>query len=225
MRYGNSCFWIATGLCLIACGCGKKAGQEMDAGRFEGRVYHNDYLGFQIAIPAEWTIQDPEVARQMMRAGQKFVAGGDENVQAILEAAESRTVSLVTAFQYPQGAPVESNPNISCVAEGVAHLPGIKTGGDYLFHLRRTLQGGSLRFAFPREVYTEVVGGLEFHVLATELVVSPTKVVKNEYFATVRRGYTLLLILKYSTDEERQMLRDILATVKFTDQPQGKRYD
>lgn len=220
MRYGRIWFWMVTGVCVLA-GCGKKPGEQMDAGRFEGPVYHNDYLGFEITIPTEWTIQDPEVARQMMRVGEKAAAGGDENVQAVLEAGESRTFNLVTVFQHPQGAPVESNPSISCVAEGVAHLPGIKTGGDYLFHVKRTLRGGSLRFAFPREVYTETVAGVDFHVLTTELVLPPARIVKNEYFATVRKGYTLLLILKYSTDAERQTLGDILSTVKFTDQPDG----
>jgi len=220
MQYGRGGFWIAVGLCLIAAvGCGKKPGEQMDAGRFEGRVYHNDYLGFEITIPAEWTIQDRETTNERMRIGQKIAAGGDENVQAVLEAGESRTFNLVTAFQHPQGAPVESNPSISCVAEGVAHLPGIKTGGDFLFHAKRVLQGGLVSCAFPREVYTETVAGVEFHVLTAELLTQPTKVVKNEYFAAVRKGYTLLLILSYSTDAKRQTLRDILSTVKFADEP------
>jgi hypothetical protein len=219
MRYGKVCLWSVAALCLVAVGCGKKAGGKMDAGRFEGRVYHNDYLGFQIAIPAKWTIQDRETTDQKMQVGQKLAAGGDESVQAALDASESQTVNLVTAFQYLRGAPVEYNPSISCVAEGVAHLPGIKTGGDYLFHAKRLLQGGLVPCAFPREVYTETVAGVEFHVLLAEMALLPTKIVKQEYFATVRKGYTLLLILSYSTDEERQMLRDILTTVKFADQP------
>jgi hypothetical protein len=47
----------------------------------------------------------------------------------------------------------------------------------------------------------------------------PTKTVKNDYYATLRKGYALLVILKYSTDEEKQLLQDILATMKFTDPP------
>lgn len=218
MRYGRVWFWMVAGVCVLA-GCGKKPGEQMDVGRFEGSVYHNDYLGFEITIPADWTIQDRQTTDEKMRIGQKIAAGGDENVQAVLEANESRTFNLVTAFQHPQGAPVESNPSITCVAEGVMHLPGIKTGGDYLFHAKRTLQGGQMRFGFPREVYTQMVSGVEFHVLQAELALLPTKLVKNEYFATVRKGYTLLLILSYSTEQERQTLGSILATAKFTDQP------
>ena len=218
MRYGKSCSWIVIGLCVFAGGgCGKKASQQIGHGRFDGPVYHNDYLAFEITIPAEWSIQDRETARKMMRTGEKMMAGGDADVQAALEAGESRTVNLFTAFKYPYGSPVEHNPSINCVAEGVSHLPGIRTGGDYLFHAKRLLQAGQVRFAFPREVYTETVGGVEFHVLAAELLL-PTKTVKQEYFATVRKGYTLLLILAYSTDEEKAALRSILDTVKFTPQ-------
>ncbi|MBP7053637.1 MAG: hypothetical protein KBE65_21720 [Phycisphaerae bacterium] len=220
MRYGRSWLWVAASACLVAVlGCGKKAGQQIDPGRFEGSVYHNDYLGFEITIPTEWTLQDRETAAQMMRVGEKVVAAGDENVRAALEAGASRTLTLFTAFQHPQGAPVESNPSISCVAEGVAHLPGIQTGADYLFHAKRMLQAGSLRFSFPREVYVQTVAGVEFHVLATELVLPPAKVVKNEYLAALRKGYVLLMILKYSTDEERQLLQGILDTVHLKDRP------
>ncbi len=219
MQYGRACLWIAVGLCLItAVGCGKKPGRQMDVGRFEGQVYHNDYLGFEIAIPAGWTIQDPETARKMMQTGARVAAGGDENIQAALEAGASRTFNLFTAFEYPQGAPVESNPYINCVAEGVAHLPGIQTGGDYLFHVKRALQAGALRFAYPRDVYSETVAGVEFYILMTELALPPARVVKNDYYVAIRRGYALLLILKYSTDEEKAALLDILKTAKLTDQ-------
>lgn len=220
MPYGRTCFWIVAALCFAASGCGKKAGEKMDAGRFEGRVYHNDYLGFEIAIPADWIIQDRETTDRKMRLGEKIAAGGEETVQTSLRDGESQTFNLVTAFRYLQGAPVEFNPCISCVAEGVAHQPGIKTGGDYLFHAKRVLQGGLVPSAFPREVYTETVAGVEFHVLTAHLAAQPGKIVTNEYFAAVRKGYTLLLILSYTTAEERQTLRDILSTVRFTDPSQ-----
>jgi len=219
MRYGEMRMWVAVALYLVVAGCNKRPGQQMDAGRFEGRVYHNDYLGFQITIPAEWSIQDREITDEKMRIGKKIAAGGDEAVQASLEASETRTVNLVTAFQHLQGAPVNYNSSISCVAEGVAHLPGIKTGGDYLFHAKRVLQGGLVPCAFPREVYTETVAGVEFHVLTAEMALEQTKIIKQDYYATLRKGYTLLLILSYSTDEQKQALRDILTTVRFTDQP------
>ncbi len=38
----------------------------------------------------------------------------------------------------------------------------------------------------------------------------------NEYFATVRKGYALVLILSYTTEEERTELRNILSTMTLS---------
>lgn len=214
MRYGGICLWMMIGLCVLAdAGCGKKAPEQMDAGRFEGPVYHNDYLGMTITIPSGWSVQDSQTAKERMRTGSKIMAGSNENMQATLAANESRTVNLVTATRYPEGTPVAFNPRIQCIAEGVSHLPGIKTGGDYLFHAKRWLEAGQMKFSFPREVYTETLAGVEFHVLPAELPLMPTTVMKNEYLAAVRKGYTLLLILSYSTEQEKAELRGILDTL------------
>jgi hypothetical protein len=199
-------------------GCGKKAPEQMDAGRFEGSVYHNDYLGFTITLPSGWSVQDPQMTQQMVRTGEQIIAGHDENMKAALEASQSRNFNLFTAFQHPLGSPVPYNPSLNVVAESVAHAPGIKTGADYLFHARRLLESGRMKFAFPREVYAETLAGAEFHVMTTEVSVPPTQSVKQEYLATVRKGYVLLLILSYSTDEERAALHGILNTVTFEQQ-------
>lgn len=220
MRYGRICLWLGIGLSvLVGVGCGRKAAEQIDGGRFEGRVYHNDYLGMTIAIPSDWSIQDSQTARQMMRTGEKVMAGGNENMQATLTANESRTLNLVTASKYPDGTPVAFNPRIQCTAEGVSHLPGIKTGSDYLFHAKRWLEAGQMKFSFPREVYTETLAGVEFHVLVAESPLMPAGTMKNEYFAAIRKGYTLLLILSYSTEEEKAQVRGILDTLRLTPQP------
>ncbi len=217
MRYGVLYLWIvlATSV-LFGLGCGKKAGDQMDAGRLEGSVYHNDYLGLGITLPADWHIQDPQSVQEGVETGEKIIAGRNENMRVAMEAGKSKTVNLVTAFKHPMGAPVAYNPQINCVAEDVSHLPGIQTGGDYLFHARRLLESGQMKFSFPRDVYIETFSGVEFHVLTAELALLPTKVVTNEYYATVRKGYTLLFILSYSTPEERTELRNILTAMTLT---------
>ncbi len=63
------------------------------------------------------------------------------------------------------------------------------------------------------------MAGIQFHVLTTELSLPPAKIVRNDYYAAIRKGYALLLILKYSTDEEKAVLQNILKTAKFRDQP------
>lgn len=220
MRYGGICLGIVLGLCaLTGSGCGKKAGEQMDAGRFEGPVYHNDYLGMTITIPADWSVQDREVTRQTARTGEQMLSGNNQNMQAVLEAAESRTVNLFNLFKFPPGSPVPYNPNIYAIAEDNSHTPGIKTGGDYLYHARRLLESGQMEFKFPREVYTETLAGAEFHVMTVDLHVPPTGKMMQEYYATVRKGYVLVLILSYVTEEERAELHHVLDTMTLTPQP------
>lgn len=216
MRHGVICLSLVAGLCALAGGgCSKRPSEQMGGGRFEGPRYYHDYLGLTITFPSDWSIQDPQTTRQMARTGEQMIAGDNENMQAALQAGESRTVNLFAVFKHPRGSPVLCNSNICGVAENISHAPGIRTGGDYLFHVRRLLEAGQMKFSFPREVYAETVAGVEFHVMTTELDVPPMKV-KQEYFATVRAEYVLLLILSFSSDEERAELRNILDTLTFT---------
>jgi hypothetical protein len=214
MRYGGIYVGIVLALCVLTGGgCGKKAGSQMDAGRFEGSVYHNDYLGLTIALPGNWSIEDPQLVKQTARTGGQMLAGNSENLQAVLKEGEQGTVQLFNAFKYLPGSPVADNPYIYACAQDVSRSPGVQTGGDYLFHARRFLEAGQLKFTFPREVYTEKLGGQEFQVMTAELVIPPAGKMSQEHFATVRKGYAVVFTLSFWTEEERTELRSILNTL------------
>src|SRR3954466_3382028 len=102
---------ILTSATLLV-GCGKKASNEIDFGTIKNSVYQNEYLGFSIAIPTNWTVQDQEAQRQLTRKGLSLVAGEDKNLKATLKASELQTVNLFAAFKYPFGSPVTNNPAI-----------------------------------------------------------------------------------------------------------------
>jgi hypothetical protein len=215
MRHGI-CSWIVASLCvLVSGGCAKKDVGRIDAGKVEGSVYRNEYLGFTLRIPSDWSVQDRKAQEEQRRTGEKMLSGDNKSMQAMFESGASRTVDLIMLFKYPPGSPVSFNPNIAGVAENVAHAPGIRTGGDYLFHYRRVLQASQAKFSFTRDVYTETIGGAEFHVLTTETSPLPATVVKQEHYATVRKGYVVVLVLSFTTDEERKALRDVLDTGVF----------
>jgi hypothetical protein len=201
---------------VLAGGCGKKPGSQMDAGRFEGSVYHNDYLGLTIALPANWSIQDSQLNKETARTGGQMLAGSSENLQAALKEGEQRTVQLFNVFKYLPGSPVPDNPYVYAYAQDVSHSPGIKIGGDYLFHARRFLEAGQLKFSFPREVYTETLAGVEFQVMSAELIIPPAGKMVQEHFATVRKGQALVFTLSFWTEEERTELRNVLTTMTLT---------
>jgi hypothetical protein len=218
MRYGGICFSIVVGLCVLAGGCGKKPPEQMNSGRFEGSVYHNDYLGMTITIPSEWTIQDLKTTQQIARTGERMIAGSNENMRATMEARQSQTTNLFNVFKHAPGSPVPYNPSIYAVAEDISLFPGIKTGGDYLYHARRLLESGQMEFSFPRDVAIETLAGVEFHVMNVEMKVPPSGKVMQEYFATVRKGYAVVLILSFTNEQERAELRNVLNTATFAPQ-------
>ena len=214
---------IAAGLCvLVPLGCAKKTPEQaretveqIDGGTFEESMYRNKYLGFRLWIPPDWSIQDQQVQKQITATGVQIVAGDNKNMQAVLRAGEAQTINLLMAFKHPPGAPVAFNAVIACVAAPVSHLPGIRTGGDYLFHTRRLLEAGQLKYSFPREVHVETVGGVEVYVMPTEIALSPQIVVEQYHYATIRKGYALTLILSYATKEDGSELHHMLETMAF----------
>lgn len=201
--------------CLVAlAACGKKAADEIDFGVVENSTYRNDYLGFRIKLPPDWSIQDRAMQKKIADAGGKLLAGDDKNLKAIVKASELQTVHLLAAFKHPMGAPVKFNPNVICIAERISHLPGIKSGKDYHFHTRRVLEAGQLKIAFPREISTESLGGRSFDVMYAEIS-AVNLLVRQKYYASVIRDYALACSVTFLTPEDESALNAIMRSVSF----------
>jgi hypothetical protein len=206
-------------LLLLACaallpGCGKKASDEIDFGAVEKSVYRNEYFGFSITLPADWSIQDQESKQRIMEMGGKMIAGDDQSRKAMMKASELQTVQLLAAFRHPLGTPVPYNPSVMCVAERVSHVPGIKQGRDYLFHTRRVLESSPMKISFPKDVSAAQLGGREFDVMHVEMQVTGVTV-RQKYYASIMKGYALGCIMSYQTGAEESVLDGILATTRF----------
>ena len=150
----------------------------------------------------------------MMKAGGAAVAGDDKNMKAILKASELKSVNLFAAFEHPLGTPVDYNPAIMSMAEMVRQFPGIKKGKDYHFQMKKMLAASQMKMSFPREIYSEQLGGVDFDVMDTELKVGEI-LVRQKYYVTIMKGYALCFVTAFSTDEEQESLHKILKTVTF----------
>jgi hypothetical protein len=168
-----------------------------------------------LAIPSDWNVLDQQGKRHFRDTGVRLSAGDDKNMQVILEEAESRSVDLVVATKHPMGSPVASNPSIICTAERLSGFPGTKTGKDYLFNCRRILEAGQIKHSFPKQVYSKLLGGVEFHVMTVE---SPWlgATVRQEYHAAIMKDYALVIVISFLTEEERAVLREALNTLTFS---------
>ena len=213
--YKRTLLTIITLSILTCIGCEKKASDEIDFGTFAGSLYQNKYFDMTINIPSDWSIQDYEAKQQIVNTGQNILSGDDKNLQAILKASELQSVNLFMIFEHPLGTPVPFNLNIACVAERVEHMPGISTGKDYHFHVKKILESGKIDFSFPKEIYPENISGVDFDVMSIELTM-PVMTVKQEYYSTIMKGYALSFIISFTDDEERNTLINILKTLTFT---------
>jgi len=205
---------MLTALFIFSIGCQKKASEEVDQGTFSGSVYRNNYFGLTITIPSDWSIQDSQSMQNLKDLSKKVLDKDDKNLKAVMEASDFRTVSLFSVFRYPLGTPVPFNPNLMCLAERVRHMPGIKRGKDYHFHTRKLLESSQMSVNFPKEIYTETLGGVEFDVLYSETSYG-TILVKQKQYGTVMKGYVLLIISTFTDDAQEATLDDILKTLTF----------
>ena len=201
-------------LAMLLAGCGKKASDEIDFGTFKNSIYQNNYFGMSVAIPKDWSIQDQQAQQRLMKTGGKLISGDDKNLQAVLKASELQSVNLFGVFKYPQGSAVTFNPSILAIAENVRQLPGIKRGKDYHFHARKLLESSQMEISFPKDIYTQQLGGIDFDVMEMEVSIRGI-VVKQKYYATIMKGYALSIIVSFTTDEEQASLQKILDAVIF----------
>ncbi len=204
---------VISAICgLLLMGCTKKASQEIDYGAVTNSVYKNEFFGLSVPLPASWSVQDQEMRKQLSQEGSKMLAGDDKQMKKTIEASEQQTIYLLAAFEQPVGAPVEFNPSIMCMAEKVRKAPGIKRGQDYLFHAKKQMEAGQIKFTFPKEISTEKIDGIDFDVMHTAMTVESTTV-QQKYYATIMKRYALCFILSSNSAEQDAVLQKILESV------------
>ena len=201
--------------CIILTGCEQKPEKEIGHGAIKGEYYTNDYLQLKVKIPSDWAIQNREVYEHVMETGRQLVFGDDKDMETLLKASEQRAVSLFMVFRHPLGTPVDYNPNIAAVAEKVKMMPGIKSGKDYLFHVKKTLEKAQSTYDFPNEVYANNKGGFDFDVLDAEASIGAVEF-KQKYYASIVNGYALVVIISYSSPEGEKQLMDIINSIEKT---------
>ncbi len=199
---------------ILFTGCGKKVSDEIDFGAVEDSTYRNNYFGLSMKLPPEWNVQSQEMQQKIMDIGATVVAGDDENLKAVVKASELQTVNLLAVFKHPIGAPVAYNPNIVCLAERIRHMPGIKRGKDYHFHSKKLLESSQIKMSFPKDIYTEQIGGIDFDIMTLQMHFAGQAIKQKQYVA-VMKGYALLLLVSFTTNEEEAELEEVLASVCF----------
>lgn len=200
---------------LFVIGCGTNSLDEIDYGQLQDGVYTNNYFEMSIDIPSDWAIQNRDAMQEITKLGEDMVTGDDKSLKAIMKASSQQTVTMFMVYRHETGTPVPYNQSISCVAERILHMPGIKRGSDYLFHAKKLMNSGQVEFKFPKEIYSEVISGIEFDIMPTEIIVGEMTI-QQKYYASKLKDYVLAFILSFTTEEEEKSLMEIMHTLKFS---------
>ncbi len=192
-----------------------KAASEVGYGTLAGHTYTNDYFGLTISIPDDWYIQSREEAEELSRIGTAAATakGANQNLKAAMEASQTRTFTLVSAFRHPPGTPGLFNSSVIILAERVKHLPGIRSGAEYCAQMKQGLEMTAMKYEFDAVESGLKIGSLDAHCLPARMNVGVIEV-RQRYYATRYKDYVLALIVSYSNDAEREEAEKILADIK-----------
>lgn len=219
-RYGNIMktgkFWVFAGLIITAAfiiSCSDK--KAIDFGEFENGTYYNSFFNLMLSIPDTWEVLDLESRMELMKQGGKIVAGDNRNLKAAIEAADLKSLNLLTAYEYPPGVAVSSNPGIMLIAEKIKHAPGIRRGSDYHYQAQKLMKLSRMQVSYPEDIYETVIDGVSFDVMEAEITLGPGVVIWQRQYATIVDDYALLLALTYQDEYGLGQLEEIVGTITF----------
>ena len=198
---------------FIGFSCTSFAQGKFDYGKIEKEVYKNKYFDLEIPLPKDWVVQNKEQMEQLTELGKEAITD-DENMQALIDAAEVNSAYLLTLFKYEVGAPVNSNLSFMVIAENTKNFPGIKTGKDYLFHAGKLMLATKLDYTIEDEFPKKKIGSKDFYALSATLKIGD-KVVYQQYMTTVLNGFSLSIVVSYSDDAEKQELFSTVEKIKI----------
>ena len=214
---------VALSAAMFATGCSRDAnaggGVEEAAKGVAGKVDENTYVnkefGLAVTAPDGWFVADTQLAEQVMNAGVDILtADQDARTKAMMDASLKRSRSLFTFVEHPPGTPVESNPSIMGAAENVGILPGIRTGQDYFFHMRKLLEQTSAGAEVVGDYKTRKIGGQMFDRMDMKQTVMDQTVLQRVY-AAKHEDWIVILIQAYQTDEQLAELDKVVESIKL----------
>ena len=194
----------------------KVAKESFDYGKVENNVYSNKFFNFKMNVPEKWQIQSKQQTKEILKSGEKVVAGDDKTMQAVIEASKINTANLLVVFKHKVGAAVDYNPSFSVIAENLKAAPGVETGNDYLFHTKKLLKRSKVNFSYVSETFEkENVGGVDFYKMEVHVNYAGLTI-KQIYYSTVIKRFALSVIISYINDKQKEKLNGVISSIKFS---------
>lgn len=206
--------YLLLGVCFSGVSQPDSVSTQFDYGRVEGNTYKNDFFDVTITFDSTWVIQNKSLMKQLSKVGREQIAGNDQRLKRMLKAAEVNTANLFSIFKHEVGAPVKFNSSFMVMAENIKNFPGIKSGEDYLFHVKNLLKRSQLKYTFDKEVHLRKIDSKDFWVLeASAQYLGMT--ITQEYLTSLYKGFTFSIIISYVSQEDKLTLHEMLDEIKI----------
>lgn len=201
-------------LTAVACKTEKGMPENFDYGSVENNVYVNDYFKMRLPFDPSWDVQSKEERDDISNLGKDLIE--DDNLKRSIDASEISNASLFTAFKYELGTTENYNPSISIIAENVNQFPHVKRGRDYLEEAKKMMDQMVLDYTFDFQDEPKLIGNQSFDILNVD-VDYYRSTFHQQYMSTITKGFSLLLVISYETEAQREELEALVDTVVFSE--------
>ena len=200
-------------------GCGSSAVKKSSVSSVDDKeaaqVQHSFApLKLQVEAPETWRLAATEFNNQVIELGASAVDSGNKMIDQMLAQSVNRTVVVFTLTEYEIGSPVEENPMLMSMIEDITLAPGVKTGCDYLFHMKQNLALANPAMEIVSDCQELEINGKTFGVIDTQFPVG-RQLVKQNYFVSVCNSYSLAFVATYLSDQAKAELAEIVKSTSY----------
>jgi len=192
---------------LTACEQGESRNTEIDRGTFSDGEYRNESLGFSLAFPDSWYIEQMGMEEfvQFDAALDEFMANYERENK--IRKGEGAIYHGLFGVFLPHGS--ESTPAyLNAYLVELSRLRGVDGASGYLRHFQgRFPQMDAIQIG---QISSGELGGRQFDAIS----INASGVRRMEY-ATLMNEYALVFSILYETDEQLEEARRVLHGIRF----------
>lgn len=188
---------------------------DFDYGKAEDGVYSNPYFSFKMQYPEDWHLLSREEAEELKARAMENRQGNKFKKEMTRHAIENNTAQLLMLFRYSkeEGIRRGANPSLMIMAENTSSLGLVNTGLDYLDIVKHKLENKNMRIADKEASGKVQLAEMEFHYLTIESKDNQSPY-KQRYYATVRRDFSVVIIISWTNSAEEEKLMEIVNTME-----------
>lgn len=201
-------------LTSISCKTETQMPENFDYGTVVNGEYINAYFKMRVPFDTSWDVQSKEEREEITEFGKDLIE--DEDLKRSLDASEISNASLFTAYKHELGTSIDYNPSISIIVENLKDFPDVKRGRDYLEEAKKMMQQMQLEYAYDFQEEPKIIGNQSFDVLIVDVTYLGTQF-RQHYMAAITKGFSLILVISYQTDSQREELETLIDSIVFTE--------